>query len=255
MTLKCLNDGGPESLLQLDRVPEPERAIRASGAQLAALQRWRARRGQVLTFVDPEMTGWRTRIEERDDGLWLIPFAPVHRSTESQVAIDLFYALPDKERFELVLEKATELGASRIFPFESQHSSTLAERDARQKKSHRWPDVLLRASLQCRRAMLPELMSVSDWDAVLYHAAQADLRLMLYERETCWHLREVLNQEPQPRRVALLVGAEGGFSSDEVRTAAEAGILAVSLGGRVLRTETAAIAGLVLLQAWFGDLG
>lgn len=255
MSLKCWNEGGAPSCLRFDVVPRPEVAVKASPQQLAALGRWQARRGQILTFVDPEQTGWRTRIEERSGALWLIPFEPLHGSAESRLSIDLFYALPDKERFELVLEKATELGVSRIFPFESQHSSTLAERDARQKKSHRWPNVLLRAAVQCRRAMLPALMSVTDWDGVLYHAMQADLRLLLDEKETGWRLREVLADENRPRRAALIVGAEGGFSRDEVQKAVDAGISAVSLGGRVLRTETAAIAALALLQAQFGDLG
>ncbi|GAB4169044.1 MAG: hypothetical protein Tsb0017_11200 [Geothermobacteraceae bacterium] len=255
MSLKCWNDGGADSRLTFDLVPESEVPVKATSEQLQALKCWRARQGQILTFVDPELRGWRTRLEARSDGLWLVPFEELDAPPESPLAIDLYYALPDRERFELVLEKATELGVGRIIPFESRHSNTLAERDARQKKSHRWPDVLLRAALQCRRAMLPCLAPVIDWDGVLYHAAQADLRLVLYEKERSWRLREALEAEGRPRRVAIVVGAEGGFDEEEIEQARGAGILPVSLGSRILRTETAAIAGLALLQARYGDLG
>jgi 16S rRNA (uracil1498-N3)-methyltransferase len=172
---------------------------------------------------------------------------------ESPLAVEVYQALPARERFELVVQKLTELGVARIVPVETCRSSTLAERDAGQAKSHRWPDIILRAARQCRRAMLPELYPALDLAAVLDLAGPADLKLLLYEGEAVLTLAAAL-AGPRPQRVALLVGPEGGFAADEVAAAQAAGFQAVSLGPRLLRTETAAIVAAALVQGLCGDL-
>ncbi|NLC70494.1 MAG: RNA methyltransferase, partial [Desulfuromonadaceae bacterium] len=178
------------------------------------------------------------------------PFSP-----ESPLQIDLYQALPQRERFELILEKATEIGVSRIIPFCSGRSITLEERDARQRKSHRWPDLLLRAAKQCRRGTIPELLPVLSWEEALADAGGADLVLALAEREEKRRLRDIVRQGTPMRHVALWVGPEGGFEPEEQREMDQAGFAAVSLGGRILRTETAALAGAVMVQHLLGDLG
>jgi 16S rRNA (uracil1498-N3)-methyltransferase len=154
----------------------------------------------------------------------------------------------------MVLQKLTEIGVTRIVPYTSSRSTTPEERDAGQKKSHRWPEVILRAARQCRRAMLPELSPVLDWDGAAYEASHADLKLMLFEGEAQLTLREAL-KGVNANRIALLVGPEGGFTDDEVEDARKLGVLPVSLGQRILRTESAAIIGAALLQYELGDLG
>jgi len=205
--------------------------------------------------VDPEFSFYRARLSALDSGRGaIVPFHRFNRPVESQVGIEVYQALPQKERFELVLQKLTEIGVSRIVPYTSSRSTTPEERDGGQKKSHRWPDVILRAARQCRRAMLPELSPVLDWEAAVYEAGQADLKLMLYEGETHMTLREAM-QGVHTNRVALLVGPEGGFTGEELDVAGNIGFLPVSLGPRILRTESAAIVGAALLQYELGDLG
>ncbi|TYO99708.1 16S rRNA (uracil1498-N3)-methyltransferase [Geothermobacter ehrlichii] len=254
MSLRCLNDGGEGSRLLLDSVPRAEERIAVGASLRAALEIWQARPGEIFTALDPEGTAWRVRYGLADAGPFLVPFEQLPQSPESPLRIDLYQALPERERFELVLEKATELGVGRIVPFESCRSITLEQRDARQKKSHRWPHVLLRAARQCRRAELPCLTAVTGWDQVLYQAHQADLALLLYEKECGWRLGEILRDE-RPRRVALIIGPEGGFTPEEVEEARQLGIVPVSLGPRLLRTETAAMAAIAAVQARLGDLG
>ncbi|NIQ12594.1 MAG: RNA methyltransferase, partial [Gammaproteobacteria bacterium] len=106
---------------------------------------------------------------------------------------------------------------------------------------------------QSRRAMLPELLSVQSFAQALALAANAELKLMLYEGEACWSFRESIGSL-RPQSIALLVGPEGGFSSEEVSEASDAGFVPVNLGPRILRTETAAIAAAVLIQGYLGDL-
>jgi 16S rRNA (uracil1498-N3)-methyltransferase len=221
---------------------------------LAVLSTWAARPGEILTMVDSASDCWRVRITSISDNPRGIPFDRLSRRVESNLFLDVYQSIPAKERFELVLQKLTELGTSRIVPMETSRSLTRSERDAGQEKSHRWPDVVRRAAKQCRRAMLPALYEPAVFREALLLAGDAELKLMLYEGEGLRSIAEVLGNL-RPRRVALLVGPEGGFTGEEVHEARSAGVFPVSLGPRILRTETAAIAGAALLQGLLGDMG
>jgi len=252
--LSCVNNGGPPSLIRLGRIPRLEEEACLTVENLSALARWQARVGEVLTVIDPVGTAYRARIVCLDPKrAACVPFQRLATPVESPLRIEVYQALPDKERFELVLQKLTELGVARIIPMESQHSATLAERDAPQQKSHRWPEVISRASRQCRRAMLPELMPVSSYSDALSAAAHSELKLMLYEGDTHWSFTEGIGSF-RPQSVALLVGPEGGFSRAEIEQAQAFGVMPVKLGPRLLRTETAAIVAAALLQSSLGDL-
>lgn len=249
----CVNGGGAGSILHLPNIPAGEQEIDLGRESGPVLKLWNARPGEIFTAVDPERGCWRVRLTACDETPSGVPFARLSRQVESRLFIEVYHALPEKERFELILQKLTELGVGRIVPVESTYSITLAERDAAQAKSHRWPDVVLRAARQCRRAMLPELFTTTGFDEALQLANDAELKLMLYEGEETWSFAEALGRL-RPERVALLVGPEGGFADAEVMAARTAGFLPVSLGPRILRTETAAIAGAALLQGLLGDL-
>ncbi len=164
MTLDCVNDGGLATLINLDEILEHEKAVELPLSASAALQPWQLRPGDIFTVIDRQGDCWRVRLEtvatEAGRG---VPFEKLQRPVESRVDIALYQALPEKERFELVLQKATEIGVHRVVPMLTARSTTQQQRDAGQKKSHRWPDVLLNAAKQCRRAMLPELTTVADW--------------------------------------------------------------------------------------------
>jgi len=249
-----MNSGGPGSQILLPEVPQFDCEVRLSPSQVGSLRAWQARPGEVLTVVDPQEQCYRARITLIDDtGAIVIPFTscpPANRL----LAIDVYQAIPEKERFELVLQKLTELGVARIVPFVSQRSLTQAQRDANQKKSHRWPDVVLRAAKQSRRAELPELWSPLTWQECMQEAARADLALLLYEGDERCSLRNAL-QKFSGQRLALIVGPEGGFADHEIVQARRSGLVPVGLGPRVLRTETAAIVGAAVVQYELGDLG
>ncbi len=249
----CVNGGGPASILWLPLGAVLDQEVVLGAGAREALHLWAARPGEILTAVDPEQSCFRVRLTAGADEPKAIPFARLARHAESRLRLDVYQALPEKERFELVLQKLAELGAARIVPLETARSSTHTERDAGQVKSHRWPDVILKAAKQCRRAMLPELFAPVALSDALSMSGEAELKLMLYEGAGTWTLSEALGRL-RPERVALLVGPEGGFADAEVDEARSAGFLPVSLGPRILRTETAAIAGTALLQGLLGDL-
>lgn len=255
MSLACVNDGGDASLLRFDVVIRDGQELELTGSAAATLSAWQLRPGEAVTVVDRQDVCWRARLDTSPiHGQRLVAYEHLSQSVESPVRISVYQALPEKERFELILQKLTELGAWRLVPLETERSTTREQRDAGQKKSHRWPVVLRRAARQCRRAVIPELTEVADWESALADAAACELKIMLSDRSAAWMMHELLNGQ-KPTSLALFIGPEGGFTETEIVRAHDLGVVPARLGPRVLRTETAAIAALTAAQLAVGDLG
>lgn len=252
MNCECVNDGGQQSVVCVDSplVLEQETAINDSACQALAL--WSPLVGEAITLRDCNHGWFRARICQLDDeGVTILPFEAID-VPESPIEICVFQAMPSKERFELVLQKLTEIGVTRIVPFVSQHSLILEECDAGQQRSHRWPEVILKAAKQCRRGLLPELAPVQQWDDVFAELSAWDVKVLLDEQGRGWSLADGIGSG-RPTRIAIVVGPEGGFERDEVELAQQHGVVPVTLGTRILRTETAAIVAATLVQYIVGD--
>lgn len=246
--LKMVNPGGRQSLVRLAEAPVLDEPQALPETALRALQCHQPRIGDIYTVMDPAGNCYRARLGQLSASrAVMIPFYAFPRPVESAVHLHVYQALPEKERFELILEKLTEMGVKRMVPFESLRSTTLRKREARQKKSHRWPHVLLRAVRQCRRAMIPELFPVVQWDEVVRMIRSSARIIVLSEKEAHRGLKEVLS-DMHSGTISLVVGPEGGLEASEVADVQQAGGYAVSLGSRILRTETAAIVGAALIQ-------
>ncbi len=157
------------------------------------------------------------------------------------VQIDLFQALPKPDRWDLVLQKAVELGASNIYPLLTQHT----EFRPNDKKMARWQRIVLNAAQQSEVRWLPKLHPLEPFGAMLPELADYDLVLIGSLFDGAKPFREL--EMTGKRKVALLIGPEGDFTSEEVKAAVSAGATPVSFGDRILRTETAAIFGLSVL--------
>lgn len=250
---RCENEGGVSSLVHLRhflRLDEPY--IISDPASFEALRLWRIRPGGAFTLKDGSGTFYRARVRElSEEEATIVPFERTG-NPEAEVEIRVYQALPQKERFEWVLQKLTEIGVRRIVPFTSAHSISVQERDAAQKKSHRWPEVVRKAACQCRRALIPELGPMLSWEEMLTELESAEVKLILAENGGSWSMREAL-QDMNLQQVAVVVGPEGGFSDEEIECARSRGVLPVTLGARILRTETAALVGATLIQGVIGD--
>lgn len=145
----------------------------------------------------------------------------------------LAMALIRREKMELVLQKAAELGAKEIVPFVS--SRCVVKDDA--KKKERREGILREASAQCKRNIIPLLADTMRFDDL--GTIQADTKLAAYEN--AWGSQKMLRDVHLGKRIVIAIGPEGGFSEDEVRKLAEMGYEAVTLGSRILRAETAAM--------------
>ena len=246
--------GGTASIIRLPEVPVMEREITVGPQAAAALDHWDPRPGEIYTLAGPDGHFYRGRLTRFDgETADLVVFHRFPGPVESPVSFHLFQAVPEKERFELILQKATELGVHRICPFSSARSTTLEERERGQKKSHRWPHVLKRAARQCRRAMIPELSAPLTWEQMLREATRSDLTLLLYERENACGLNRAL-EGFSGSSISIVIGPEGGLTVPESRALVRAGGRTVTLGSRILRTETAAITALGLIQLLTGGM-
>lgn len=168
--------------------------------------------------------------------------------TESPLHIHLGIALSKGDRFDWVLQKATELGVSAITPLQTQRVDVRLNRERSEKKQRHWRQVLISACEQSGRNRLPMLAESSALDAWL-EAVKADEKWVLCPDQT-----GSLASSAAPTSIALLVGPEGGLEDAEIERAQRAGFSALQLGPRVLRTETAPLAAIAILQHRWGDL-
>ena len=159
-------------------------------------------------------------------------------ASEPDVRIDVAQALPKTlDKLEWVLQHGTEAGASGFIVFSSERSRAEAERF--EKKIPRWQEIVKTAAEQSERGKLPVVEGIIGFTEIVKRASEYDLALLAYERETGRTLRDALTGTP--RRILVIVGPEGGFTDGEISEARRAGLLTVSLGPRILRTETTAL--------------
>lgn len=177
------------------------------------------------------------------------------RETEPQVKIRLVQSLPKIDKFELILQKNTELGVSSFQPVITERSTTKIEPGSLVKKYERWNRIMKEAAEQSGRKIIPRLEPVRRWTEVLATIGSG-LCLIPWEGEREQSLKQILvNFSNIPESVTILIGSEGGFSQAEVWQAREVGVVPVTLGPRILRTETAGLAVTSAIFYHYGDLG
>ncbi len=238
----------------LNKKIEIDKEVIIEGPPLEALYFQRARVGSIITLTDSEGKDFRGRIIQLSkEKATVVVFSLFPSSTESPIEIILLQALPEKERMELIIQKTTELGISSIIPFKSQRSISLEEKDSKQKKSHRWQEIAIKAMKQSRRARVPLVERYSSFEEALKYCEAEGLKIILWEKDGRG-LKNIL-KDNRPHRVYVMVGPEGGFTEEEVKEAMDHGFIPVKLGQRILRTETASITLVGILQYELGDLG
>lgn len=165
---------------------------------------------------------------------------------ESPLQLTLAVALLKGEKFDLVVQKGTELGVNRFVPLTTRYADIRLRDEAdAAKRVGRWQRIALEAAKQCGRSVVPEITSPVPFESII----SEDSCLMFSERDG-----QALNTDLKTDNLTAIIGSEGGWSDEELQQARLAGVEIVTLGGRVLRAETAAITAAVLFQHLYGDL-
>ena len=169
--------------------------------------------------------------------------------TELSSKLYLFQGLPKSDKMELIVQKAVELGAYEIVPVATKRCVVKLDAKKAEKKVERWNSIAESAAKQAGRSMIPEVSEVMSYQAALRMAKELDVVLIPYElAEGMEETKAVIKAMKSGQSVGIFIGPEGGFEQEEVEEAVMQGAKPVTLGRRILRTETAGMAMLSILM-------
>ena len=173
---------------------------------------------------------------------------------ELQNRIYLFQGLPKADKMELIIQKAVELGAYSVVPVSTRRCVVKLDNKKAEKKVSRWQQIAESAAKQSKRMLVPEVHSVMTFKEALAYAKELDVLLIPYELAKGMKETKELIQSIEPgKSIGVFIGPEGGFEEQEVADAMEAGAKPITLGHRILRTETAGLAVLSVLMFQLED--
>ena len=163
--------------------------------------------------------------------------------------IYLFQGLPKSDKMEIIIQKAVELGVYEVIPVSTARAVVKLDAKKEASKQKRWQTIAESAAKQSKRMVIPEIHSVMKFSEAVNYAEELDIRFITYElAENMAHTKKLFEQIEPGQSIGIFIGPEGGFEEEEVAKALEAGAHAITLGRRILRTETAGLAILSVLM-------
>lgn len=204
----------------------------------------RMRAGEKIAVVD-EAGGrkYLCEIQEfTENGVLCKILSMEEKDAELPARIFLFQGLPKGDKMELILQKAVELGCFEVIPVVCRRCVVKLEEKKRKSRVERWQAIAEAAAKQSGRRIIPRVHEVMNFSEALSHAGDMDVRLIPYERAAgMTETRKLLQNVGPGQKIAVFIGPEGGFEEAEIEEAKKAGAVPVTMGRRILRTETAAI--------------
>ena len=233
------------------QIQEKESRITLTGTDLNHMKNvLRMRIGEEVWISDGSEKEYHCTIDEFMEDCAILHILEIEEAGyELPNRIYLFQGLPKGDKMELIIQKAVELGAYSIVPVEMKRCVVKLDAKKAQKKTVRWQQISESAAKQSKRMLIPEVKSVMSWREALAFAKELDVLMVPYElakgmRET----REIISSIRPGQSVGIFIGPEGGFEEEEIQTAMEMGAKPVTLGKRILRTETAGMTMLSVLM-------
>ncbi|HIX62815.1 MAG TPA: 16S rRNA (uracil(1498)-N(3))-methyltransferase [Candidatus Mediterraneibacter colneyensis] len=210
----------------------------------------RMRQGEEVKISDGEGKVYRCRVGAYEDGRAVLDILEeLEADTELPSEIWLFQGLPKGDKMDWIVQKAVELGVYRIVPFRASRSVVKLDEKKAGKKCGRWQTVAKGAAEQSGRGLIPEVGQVQDFREALRTAGSLDRILIPYELERGMaETVKVIEDIAPGQSVGIFIGPEGGFEKEEIELAVQHGAVPVSLGKRILRTETAGLTALSILM-------
>lgn len=164
------------------------------------------------------------------------------QNTNLPIKIHLFQGLPKSDKLELIIQKAVELGVTSVTPVSMKRSIVKIDDKKKKSKVERWQAIAVAAAKQSKRNFVPEVRDILSYKEIISSSKDLDLLLVPYEcAEGMTATKAALSQIKRGMNVGIIIGPEGGFDESEIKLACDAGGKLISLGNRILRTETAAI--------------
>jgi 16S rRNA (uracil1498-N3)-methyltransferase len=214
-----------------------------------AVQVLRMKPGALLNLFDGQGLEYQAQLEQVDKRQATVSLKQqIDTDNESPLDILLMQGISRGERMDYAIQKAVELGVKRIMPVVTERCNVQLSGDRAEKRINHWQGVIISACEQSGRSYLPELLPITSIDAALENVNDA-CKLVL-DPEAIKSFSSV----KKAQQIALLIGPEGGLSETEVQRANDVGFTGITLGPRILRTETASAAALAMVQAGWGDI-
>lgn len=209
----------------------------------------RMKKGDGVTFCDGEGSFYEAVLECFDEKTVTARILSSRKAeTEPDVKITVFQGVPKNPKLETIVQKLTEIGAVRLVPVDTVRAVAKLDKE---NKVERLRKIAREAAKQSKRGIIPEVSSPISFKAAVEEAARADVAIIPYEEEREVSLKKALLGK-SPKTISVMIGPEGGFDKEEIKIAQEKGITSVTLGKRILRTETAP---LVVASAILYELG
>ncbi|MBI9015367.1 MAG: 16S rRNA (uracil(1498)-N(3))-methyltransferase [Clostridiales bacterium] len=208
--------------------------------------------GEKLEICDAESDEYIVEVKSIDDVIVCDVIEKNAVDRESPIQVDLYQGLAKGSKMETIIQKSVELGIHTIYPLNTKRAIVKLDDKGEKKKIERWQKIADEAAKQSKRSHLPvieNVISVKNFSSVY---EQYDLILVAYELESSRTLKQLLSNEY--KRIAVIIGPEGGFEVEEVELLVGLGAHSISLGPRILRTETAGSTLVSILQYELGDI-
>lgn len=208
----------------------------------------RMKPGEKVRVSDSQERAYFCQVEElSQDEVWLTIDERDELGTEFAHKVYLFQGLPKGDKMELIIQKAVELGVYEIIPVAMKNCVVKLDEKKAANKVKRWQAIAESAAKQSKRTVIPEVKMPVNWNEAVRQAKELDIALVPYENERGMQAtREILQSIPDGAAIGVMIGPEGGFAPEEI-AAVDGTMHRISLGRRILRTETAGLATLSML--------
>ena len=210
----------------------------------------RLRTGDLLTVFDGEGTEYESVVKDYAAKRVILEVVSRKNAERPPFSLTLAQSLAKGDKMDFIIQKATELGATRIVPFISTRSVPKLSDEKAGSRTARWRKIAVESSRQCGRAFIPEVTEVKSFEEMLTLAEGVSLPIIFWEEEKETGIGDILRDTRHRAAddIFVVIGPEGGFTAGEVDLAQRHGLIPASLGSTVMRTETAPIAVLSIIQ-------
>lgn len=251
-----MRDGGEEIGMHSFYIETPVNGAAALLPEEAghAAKVLRLRPGDGVCAMDGAGRRWRGEIETLEGGAASVRLLEALPSNESPLRLTVYEGLPKAEKLELIAQKLTELGASALVPARMERCVVRMDAKDGAKRRERLQRIAREAAKQCGRGMPMRVEAPLDWIGALRAMARHELLLVPWEEAGARRMADAFRDAPDVQDIGVVIGPEGGMTRGEVEAMEAIGGRTVTLGPRILRTETAAVAAAALAMQLWGDI-